>query len=217
MQEKPKKPYTIGEEIFNSTTHGVGTLLSVAALVLLIVFAIFSPAPLKSYRIASGIIYGCTLVLLYACSTLYHAFINQKVKGIFKIFDHCSIYLLIAGTYTPFALVTLNGVRGWIIFGVVWAIAVFGIVLDAISIKKPKWLSLFMYLFMSWLIITQIKPISEIGTTGVWLLMSGGAAYTLGAVFYALKKVKWTHSIWHIFVLAGSILHFFSILFFVVR
>lgn len=210
----PKKRYSLGEEIFSSITHGFGTLLAVAGLVLMVVFSVMRG---DGYCIASSIIYGATLIILYLSSTLYHAFTNERVKQILRIFDHSSIFLLIAGTYTPYTLVALNGKPiGWSLFAVIWGAAVLGIVLNAIDLKKFAFLSLILYLCMGWAVVLAIKPlIHALPLPGIWLLLAGGLAYTLGVIFYVIKKYKYMHSIWHLFVLAGSILHFFSIFLYV--
>lgn len=201
-------------DIANAVIHGIGTALSIAALVLLVVFsAIYHDA----WYIVSTAIYGATLIILYISSTLYHSFQNKKVKSIFKIFDHSSIYLLIAGTYTPFTLIPLRGPWGWSIFGVIWGLAIGGIVFKTFSAGKFKLVSTLIYIAMGWLIIIAFKPIVfSIPTYGfVWLLV-GGLFYTTGTIFYMAKKFPFSHAIWHMFVLAGSICHFLSIFYFIV-
>ncbi len=217
-----KKPlsrvYTLGEEIFNSITHGIGDLISVAALVLLIVFAVIYG---DGWCLASGIVYGVTLVVLYTMSTLYHAITPPKAKTVFRVFDHCSIFLLIAGTYTPYSLVTLRNVGfygislGWLLFGVIWGLAILGIVFAALR-KLSKWIEFPLYIIMGWLIIFSIGDlINNLPFGGLILLVAGGIVYTIGAVFFILHKYKYMHSVWHIFVLAGSVLHFLSVLLYV--
>lgn len=201
--------YTLSEELMNSISHGIGAGLSVAALVLCIVQAAVNGT---AAGVVSASIYGATLVILYCMSTLYHAITNQSARRVFRVFDHTSIYLLIAGTYTPIALVTLNGKTGWILFGVVWGIAVLGIVLNAISIERFKKFSMISYVVMGWAVVFSAKEvIARMPKNGLIFLLIGGIAYTVGIIFYALKKVKYMHSIWHLFVLAGSILHFFAV------
>lgn len=211
--EIPK--YSLGEEITNAILHGIGALLSIAALVLCVVFAAIHG---NVYGVVSSCIYGSTLIILYTMSCLYHSFKVNNAKRVFRIIDHCSIYLLIAGTYTPFTLVTLNGTLGWVLFGIVWGAAILGIVLNSIDINKYKLFSMILYLAMGWAVIFAFKPlINAIDRSGLYLLLAGGIVYTIGAIFYVIgKKRKYMHSIWHFFVLSGSILHFFSILLYVV-
>ena len=210
----PARAYTLGEEIANSIIHGLGVGLSVAALTMLIVFAVQSGNP---WALASAIVYGLSLVLEYTASTLYHSFPQPNVKHIFKILDHAGIYLLIAGTYTPFTLVTLRGSGGLWLFAVVWALAIAGISTEAFWTYRPRWLSAVVYLAMGWLVVIAIKPlVAHMPPAGVWLLVSGGLAYTVGTVFYVLKKVPYMHAVWHVFVLAGSILHFLAALVYVI-
>ena len=207
--------YTVGEEIFNSVSHGVGVLLSIAALVLLIVFAaIYS----DGYGLASALVYGISLILLYTMSMVYHIVQNEKGKKVLRIFDHCSIFILIAGTYTPYLLGPLRGKLGWTIFGIIWGVTVIGILLNAISLEKFKVISLICYVLMGWGIVLSIKPLAQnLPTGGLWLLIAGGLVYTVGIIFYVMKKYRYMHSVWHLFVLAGSICHYFSILLFVLK
>ena len=202
--------YTLGEELMNSITHGLGAALGVVALVLCIVKSAIAG---NVYGVVASSVYGSTLVLLYTMSCLYHALKVNRAKKVFQTFDHCSIFLLIAGTYTPITLVALNGWLGWSLFGVVWAAAVTGIVFNGISVKKYKVLSMICYIAMGWVIILVFPTfIKSVSWGCVRLLLWGGISYTVGAVIYAFgKKARYVHSIWHIFVLIGSILHFFSI------
>lgn len=210
---KGRRDYTLGEEIANSITHGVGIGLSVAALTLLIVFGVQSG---DGWKLASAIVYGITLVLEYTASTLYHSFPQPQVKHVFKILDHAGIYLLIAGTYTPFTLVTIREDGGWWVFIMIWALAITGIATEAFWAYRPRWLSAAVYLAMGWLVIFAIRPIvAHLEPAGVWLLVAGGLAYTLGTIFYVFKKVPYFHAVWHLFVLAGSICHFLSVVLFV--
>ena len=206
------KRYTVGEEIVNAITHGIGVLLSIAALVLLIVKAVYyAPEAYKGCCIVSFTIFGSSLIILYLFSTLYHA-LPLSTKKVFGIFDHCSIYILIAGTYTAYCLTALRGAVGWSIFGVIWGCAVLGIVLYSIFGSKIRVLSVVTYIPMGWLIIFAAKPLKEqLPLISFRFLVFGGLLYTVGCIFYAMKKVKWMHGIWHLFVLAGSIMHFFSI------
>ena len=206
--------YSLLEEIFNSIIHGAGVLVSLAGLVLLIVFSsLYGTAS----HIVSCTVFGFTLVLLYTASTLYHSFRKPRIKHVFKIIDHSCIYILIAGTYTPFMLVTVRGVLGWTIFGIVWFLVVLGILFKAFFIHRFKILSTFAYILMGWLVIFAIKPIFQtLPVSAILWLISGGLAYTGGTIFYAWKKLPFNHAIWHLFVLAGSICHFFAVLFYVV-
>lgn len=207
--------YTLGEELVNSISHGIGALFGVLALVLcVVVSAIHGDA----WAVVASAIYGSSLIILYTMSSIYHALKVNKAKKVFRVIDHCSIYFLIAGTYTPYTLVSLRGGWGWTIFGIVWGVAILGIVLNAIDIKKFKVLSMITYLAIGWVIIIAIKPMLDaVEPGGLMLLLWGGIAYTVGAVFYGFgKKKKYIHSVFHIFCLLGSVLHFFSILFYVV-
>lgn len=201
-----------GEEIANSITHGIGAALSVAALVLLVVYASLYG---DVWRVVSLSIYGATLIILYLASTLYHSFTRPGLKKFFQILDHSSIFLLIAGTYTPVTLVPMRGPWGWTLFGVIWALAILGIVSKVFLIEKYKILSVLLYVCMGWLIVIAIKPMIQMVPRGfiVWLVI-GGVSYTLGIVFYAIKRVPYFHAVWHLFVLGGSISHFFGMLFY---
>ena len=205
-----RKPYSLGEEIFNSVSHGIGGLLSIAGTVVLIVFcAVYSDA----WAVVSASIYGASLIILYTMSTLYHAITNNKAKNFFRIMDHDTIFFLIAGTYTPFTLVTLRGPVGWVLFGIVWGAAIIGIVLNSIDLERFRKPSVICYILMGWAIIFAIKPmINALPSVSLIFLLTGGIFYTVGIIFYALKKVKWFHSVWHLFTIAGSVFHFFSIL-----
>lgn len=204
--------YTLGEEIFSSITHGIGALLGIAALVLAVVFAaIYGDA----MGVVSAAIYGSTMIIMYTMSTLYHALTHKTAKKIFRIFDHCSIFLLIAGTYTPYTLVTLRGAIGWVLFGLVWASAILGIIFNSINMEKYKKFTMASYIVTGWVIIFAIKPlINNMKTGGIILLLAGGVLYTLGVIFYKIK-IPYAHPIWHLFVLSGSVCHFFSILLYV--
>ena len=209
----PKKFYTAGEEIFNSVTHGVGALLAVAGLVILIVeSALFG----DGWALASSLVYGITLIILYVMSTLYHSFTGPRVKAVFRIFDHCTIYLLIAGTYTPLCLVTLREDGGFWLFGVVWAAAVLGVVLNAVSLERFKVFSYISYVAMGWVAVFAMEPLFRLlPWPALTLLFSGGICYTGGLVFFAVRK-KFMHSIWHLFVLAGSVLHYLMIALYII-
>lgn len=218
LKDRVMPTYTKGEEIFNMTSHIVGGALGVVATVLCVVFSTIHG---NGYGVVSGAIYGVTMIILYTMSSIYHGLKPEKYsKRVFQVLDHCSIFLLIAGSYTPFALCTFreyNPALGWTIFGVIWAIAILGIVLNSIDIKKFKVFSMICYLGMGWCIIFTANLLPMLlGTAGVILLVAGGIAYSLGAILYALgKKHKWMHSIFHLFILLGSILQFFCILLYV--
>jgi hemolysin III len=200
-------------EIANSVTHGIGALLAIAGLVLLVVFAAIYG---NVWHVVSFSIYGSTLVLLYLASTLYHSAQNPKVKKTLRIIDHAAIYLLIAGTYTPFMLVTLQGVRGWVMFGVIWGLAVVGIIYKIFFINKLVVISTIFYLLMGWMIVFSIGDLFRaLPLEGIIFLGAGGLSYTLGIIFYAGRERLLMHAIWHLFVLGGSICHFFAILFYV--
>ena len=210
-EKKPyQKPYTVGEEIFNSVTHGVGALLSIAGTVLVIVFAAINRGPME---VVTGSLFGASLIILYTMSTLYHALTNPTAKKVFQILDHNTIFLLIAGTYTPYTLCCIKPVwLGWTIFGCIWGAAVLGIVFSSISLEKFRKLSTFCYILMGWGIIFAIKPLKEgMPKFSLIMLILGGVLYSLGCIFYVKKSIKYFHSIWHIFVVGGSLLHWFSV------
>ncbi len=218
LQDRILPTYTKGEEIFNMTSHIVGGALGIVATVLCVVFAAIHG---NGYGVVSGAIYGVTMIILYTMSSIYHGLNpKRKAKKVFQILDHCSIYLLIAGSYTPFALVSLreySTALGWTIFGVVWAMAILGIVLNSIDIKKYKVFSMICYLVMGWCIVFKIGLLpSLIGVGGFVLLLLGGLSYTIGAIIYGLgKKHKYMHSVFHLFILLGSLLQFFTIFLYV--
>ncbi|OAA91847.1 PAQR family membrane homeostasis protein TrhA [Clostridium ljungdahlii] len=204
------KFYTRGEEIANAVTHGVGTLLSIAALVLLIVF---SSRMGDKWYIVSYTIYGVSMLILYLESTLYHSITNLKAKKVFRIFDHASIYLLIAGTYTPFTLTILRSSIGWMIFAIVWIMAICGIVMKIFWIGKHEVVSTLIYIAMGWIIIFAMKRLLLLlPPAGIVLLVAGGIIYTVGAFLYMLDKIPYNHAIWHLFVIGGSACHFFCVL-----
>ena len=205
--------YSLGEEIANSITHGIGVVLAIAALVILTVFSV---AYGNTWHIVSVSVYGTTLILLYTASTLYHSIQNPRVKSILRILDHSAIYLLIAGTYTPFTLVNLRGSWGWWLFGVIWGFAVLGVVFKMSFMRHWRTVSLGLYIGMGWAVVVAIKPlIASVSASGIVFLLLGGLAYMVGILFYGWKKMKFHHAVWHIFVLTGSILHFFAVLFYV--
>lgn len=200
--------YSVSEELMNAISHGIGVALSIAAIVLLIVDSNF-----EAKSIVCLTIYSVSLFVLYFISTLYHALLPSKAKKVFRVLDHCSIFLLIAGTYTPICLLILNSLVGWILFFVVWGTAIVGIVFNSIDLKKFSKFSMFCYIAMGWVVVFALKPLLDsISSFQLSLLVWGGIAYTVGAVLYVIgKKQKYIHSVWHLFVLLGSILHFFMI------
>lgn len=210
--EQPKTTkYSFGEEVASSITHGAGWLLSVVGLAILVAQAANTGGAL---RVVSCAIFGTTLVLLYASSTLYHALPSKKAKRIFRIFDHSAIFLLIAGTYTPLSLVALGGPWGWSLFGCIWFLAAVGVLLSTIAHGRWRWLSITLYVTMGWLAVVAIKPlVATLDTRSIELVVAGGLAYTLGLVFYAWKRLPYSHAVWHLFVLAGSGFHFFAVFF----
>lgn len=216
-KEKPPRPlkqYTVGEEVFNSVTHGVGAVLSIIGGSVAVTLAALTGG---TQEVVACVIYAISLVMLYTMSTLYHAFPFPRVKYIFRVFDHSSVFLLIAGTYTPFMLITLRGsTKGMVIFTIVWAAAVLGIVLNAINVNRFAKLSLLLYIAMGWSVMFAIGDVvNALPKGGVWLLILGGVCYTAGVAFYVVKKVKYFHSVWHLFVLAGSILHYLCVVIYV--
>lgn len=218
LKDRILPTYTKGEEIFNMTSHIVGAVLGVVATVLCIIFAAIHG---NGYGVVSASIYGATMIILYTMSSIYHGLSPKRnSKKVFQILDHCSIFLLIAGSYTPFTLCTIRQQEpaiGWTIFGVIWFLAILGIILNAIDIKKFKAFSMVCYLLMGWCIIMRANLLPQLlGNTGFILLLSGGIAYTIGAILYAVgKKHKYSHSIFHLFILLGSFLQFMCILLYV--
>lgn len=203
---------SMGEEIANAISHGIGTLLAIAGTVIAIVRACFVG---DAYSIVSASLYGAGLILLYLFSTLYHSLTNPKAKRVFQVFDHCSIFLLILSSYIPISLSLLRGALGWTLFGVNAFCTVLGIVLTAVNMKRWQNLCMVMYIVMGWSAVAVFYPIiKSVPTAALVLLVGGGLAYTGGVFFYKMKKIRYMHSVWHLFVLAGSILHFFFILFY---
>lgn len=205
--------YMKGEEIANAVTHGIGTGLSIAALVLLVNRAIDKAPPgLVTPYVVGCAVFGASLILLYLMSTLYHALAATRARFVFSILDHSAIYVLIAGTYTGICLTVLYGPLGWILFGIIWFLAVIGVVVYAIWQNKYHWISFSLYLIMGWLVLAIINHLWVIlNPAARTFLLAGGIAYTLGCIFFLMKNVRWMHSIWHLFVLAGSISHFFAL------
>ncbi len=206
--------YRLSEEIAHSITHGIGIVLAIAALVIMTAFAaIFGTA----LHIVGCSIFGATMIILYTSSTLYHGIQNEKAKKVLRVFDHSAIFLLIAGTYTPFTLVSLKGAWGWIFFGLIWGLAVFGILLQTLSKLRFEMLSLILYIAMGWLGVVAFKPmITILPTAGLIFLIAGGLLYTSGIIFYVWDRLPFNHAIWHVFVLGGSVSHFFAVMFTVI-
>ncbi|MEQ6389164.1 hemolysin III family protein [Bacillaceae bacterium S4-13-58] len=202
--------YTKTEELANAITHGIGALLSIAALTILV---IYSSIYGSTWHVVSFTIFGVTMVLLYFSSTLVHSFPEGRVKDLFEIFDHSLIYFFIAGTYTPFLFIIIKGWVGWTLFGVVWALAIGGAIFKAFFVKKFLFMSTILYIIMGWLIVFGWNQISSnLHPNGLTLLITGGLLYTFGAVFYVWRGFKFHHAVWHLFVLAGTATHFFAIL-----
>jgi hemolysin III len=213
MTASASNRYRHNEEIANSITHGVGIILAVAGLGVLTAFASVYG---NVWHIVSVSIFGSMLILLYTASTLYHSARSPRAKAILQIFDHCAIFLLIAGTYTPFTLVTLHGPWGWSLLSAVWGVALFGIVFELSALRRYRAVSMGLYIAMGWAVVAAVNPLmAGIAPGGLVLLLAGGLAYTIGIVFYVLGQIRYHHAIWHLFVLAGSALHFFAILLFV--
>ncbi|WP_353990185.1 hemolysin III family protein [Pediococcus argentinicus] len=207
------KTYLILNEIFSAITHGIGVGLSIAGLVIIIVHTTRYNNPLL---MVSNIIYGVSLIIFFLSSTLFHSLYFTRAQHVFRIFDHSTIYLLIAGSYTPYCLVSVGGWLGWTIFGIIWLLTILGIVYKSIWIDKFKNISTIIYVIMGWLCLSMIVPLFHtLGSTGFWLLVSGGVAYTIGALIYSLRSIKFVHVIWHLMVMIGAGLMYFSILFFV--
>lgn len=205
--------YTVAEEIAHAVTHGAGLALSLAGLTVLVVLASLEGS---AWHVVSCSIYGATLVLLYAASTLYHAVPHPKAKSVLRVLDHSAIYLLIAGTYTPFTLVNLRGPWGWTLLGVVWGLAMLGVVLEVFARRRLRVLSVVFYLALGWLVAIAVKPLlAAVAAGGVALLVAGGVAYTTGVAFYAWRRLPYHHAVWHAFVLVGSVCHYFAVLFYV--
>ena len=205
---------TVGEEIANSVTHGLGAALAVAGLVVVVTYASLTRDP---WQVVACSIFGATMVVLYTASTLYHSISQPRAKAILRSFDHCAIFLLIAGTYTPFTLISLRGPWGWSIFGVVWGCALAGIVLRTVVGNRWRAPSVVLYVVMGWVAVVAVKPLlGAVEPGGLILMVLGGLAYTVGIVFYAWRTLPYHHAIWHGFVLVGSALHFFAILYYVV-
>lgn len=210
---KLPKPYKLDEEIANAITHGLGALLAIVALVILIVRAVlFAPAGETSYYVAAFSVFGFSMFFLYLMSTLYHSLLRTRAYPVFERLDHSAIYVLIAGTYTAYCLTALRGSVGWWIFGLIWALAIAGISFYAVFGSRLRVISVFTYIFMGWIIVLAANPLqASISRISWMLLLAGGVVYTAGAIVYAFRKIRWTHPVWHLFVLGGTVLHFFSV------
>ena len=207
------KYYSPIEEKINVISHATGFILSIVALVLLVLHANLHG---NVWHIVSFTIFGASLIILYAASTFYHSAKEAELRGRLKIIDHASIYVLIAGTYTPFTLITLNGITGWVIFSISWGLALIGIISKIFFTGKYTLISTIMYVFLGWIIIFAIKPlINNLSLEGLFWLFGGGVFYTIGAILYSIKKIKFNHAIFHMFVLTGSFCHFMSVFFYV--
>ncbi len=211
MKVTPPSTYTIGEEIANSITHGLGWLLSAGGLGLIVTLAAINRHAVEVVAVS---VFSATLIVLYGASTLYHALPGQQAKRVLRVLDHTAIYLLIAGTYTPIALAVIGGAKGWVLFGAIWGLATLGVAVTVVGFKGAKWLEMGLYVTMGWLVVTFGKTlIAAMDAVPLWLLIFGGLAYTSGIVFYGWKRLPYSHMVWHLFVLAGSVLHFIAILF----
>ncbi len=206
--------YTLGEEIANSITSGIGTALAVAGLIVMVVFAAIHGSV---WHVVGVSVFGVTLVLSHLASTLYHAIAPPRAKSVLKVFDHLAIYFLIAGTYTPFTLVNLRGSWGWALLALIWALAIAGVLIKLTSLNNIRGLSTAFYVAMGWVVVLAIKPlIDNVALGGIWLLLAGGISYTLGVAFYAWRSLPYNHMIWHLFIIGGSTLHFFAVLLYVI-
>jgi hemolysin III len=205
--------YKLGDILANAITHGIGAVLAVAGAVYLIAASTRGAVRL----VVSCAVFASTLVLVYVCSTLYHSLVRTRARHVFHVLDHSSIYLLIAGTYTPFTLISLHGSLGWLVFSVEWALAAAGVVFKSFAVDRFAVASALVYLFQGWFVVIVARPLLHaIGWHGILWLGAGGLAYTLGIVFFALDRLRYFHATWHIFVLAGSVAHYFAILFYVI-
>lgn len=215
LSEVGHKLYNFGEEVAHVVTHGLGAVLSIAGLTILVARASMYG---NAWHITASAIFGASLVMMYAASALFHGIQYPRAKHILRVIDHSLIYVLIAGTYTPFTLITLhNSPWGWILFGVTWGLALFGIVFKIFATGKFEKLSLAIYLGMGWCVLFAIKPLlASMPTPGLWLLLAGGVTYSAGVAFYVRERMRYHHAIWHVFVLGGSIFHYFAILFYVI-
>lgn len=207
--------YSKAEEIANAVTHGIAALLSLVGLGVLVYFAAVESG--RAGVIAAAAVFGTAMVFLYTASTLYHAVPNLRVKRILQMLDHGAIYIMIAGSYTPFCLITLRGTTGTVLCAAVWTIAVTGAVLQPVLLRSAEWLNCLLYLLLGWCVVLVMKPLAAaLPAAGLWLLAGGGVVYSLGVVFYLWERIPFNHAIWHLFVLGGTVLQFFSVLFYVI-
>ncbi len=208
--------YTLGEELLNSITHGLGVLFGITILVLTIIMSAHNH---NTIGIVSSCIYGTSMIIMFLISCLYHA-LSPRIgaKKVFRILDHCDIYAFIAGSYTPFCLSLLGGAVGWTLFGIIWTCAIIGVIINSINLEKYKKLSLALYLIQGWMVLISFNSLYQaLPTKGLFYLLSGGIVFTIGAVLYGMgKKMRYMHSVFHVFVLAGCILQSFSILFYAI-
>jgi len=213
MNSKTARRYSLREEVASSVAHGLGVVLSITALIILTTLAARSG---DTWRVVSFAVYGSTLIIMYLSSVLYHSFQEPGIKKVLRYLDHSAIYLLIAGTYTPFTLVNLRGPWGWTLFGLIWGLAALGVLMTVLGVGGSRILASLVYIGMGWLVVVAIKPLLDvIPTGGIAWLVAGGLFYTFGVVFYVWKGLPFNHAIWHLFVLGGSVCHFFAVLFYV--
>lgn len=206
--------YSLGEEIAHGVTHGFGAVLSIAGLVALVAVAALRG---NAWHVVSCSVFGATLVFLYTASTLYHSVRHARAKRILRLLDHSAIFVLIAGTYTPFTLVSLRGGWGWTLFGLIWGLALLGIFFKVTSRQRFRLLSALLYLLMGWLVVIALKPmVAAVARPGLALLLAGGLAYTVGVTFFAWKRLPYSHAVWHVFVLVGSVPHYLAVLLYVI-
>jgi hemolysin III len=205
--------YKLGDILANTITHGIGAVFAVVGSVYLIAASTRGNA----WVVLGCIVFAITLVLVYVCSTLYHSLVRTRARHVFQVLDHSAIYLLIAGTYTPFTLVSLRGPVGWTMLTVVWSLATAGVIFKSFAVEKFAVASALVYLFQGWFVVFAIRPLfHSIGWHGILWLAAGGLAYTFGIIFFALDRLRYFHAVWHLFVLAGSLAHYFAILFYIV-
>lgn len=206
-------PFRLGDILANAITHGVGTVFAIAGAAYLIVVSTRGSA----WVVVSCSIFAGALVLVYVCSTLYHSLVRTRARHVFQVLDHSAIYLLIAGTYTPFTLVSLHGPVGWTLFGIVWALAIAGVIFKTFAVGRFAVASAAVYLFQGWVVIFAVRPLMHaISPHGLLWVGAGGLAYTFGVIFFAMDRIPYLHAAWHLFVLAGSVAHYIAILFYVV-
>ena len=214
MKQRSELCESHGEEVANTISHGVGVVMGIVGLVIMVKLAI----PFGAWHVTSVSIFGASLILLYLGSTLYHFVQSHQVKRVFQVLDHSLIFVLIAGSYTPWLLVNLRGPWGWSLFGVIWGIAILGIVLKAVFLPRYDRIGSILYVLMGWIICIALKPlIASVSSAGLAWLVAGGLCYTLGVIFYLMRNVKFSHMIWHLFVLAGSFCHILAVIYGVLK